>query len=493
MLKSSLVYLGQLYGLVIGIVMVPTYIRYLGIEVYGLIGFFGMLQAWLLLLDLGLSTVFLRDAARYRAGTIDLAAIRVRLRGLEMFFFALAVFFCVLTWISAPYVAEYWLKVEHIEQHELISCLYLMGGAMAVRWQVNIYRCGLLGLERQVSSTAANTLLGTLRFVGVVIVLAWISPTPSAFFTYQFVLAVIELAVFAQMMRRAVPPIEVTWTSALRELRSAIVAATALAFTSGMWVVIQNFDKLLLSRLLKLEDYAFYMVALAVANAINLLNAPILQLSQPKFTIYLESKSQDNFQRLYAQITQLVTALMVSVAGTLAVFSQEVLFVWTGNEIIARNAGPILFWYALGAGIVGVSSVPFQIQFAMGRLKLHVIGNIIFGLLLIPGIVIAAIYYGAVGVGAYWCCLSLIWLLVWIPFVHRRLLHSIGIRWYARNVGLGVTVGTLILTISRYLFTTSGSRTEIAISLTVVSSIMLLALALTVSGVRDILRERVTG
>lgn len=483
LLTSALVYLGQLYGLLIGIVMVPIYINYLGIEAYGLIGFFGMLQGWLLLFDLGLSTVFLRDASRYRAGTLGAAEIKTKLRGLEIFFSALAVVFCILTWTSTAYIAEHWLNVEHIERRELISCLYLMGGTVAVRWLVNVYRSGLLGLEKQVSSTAANVVLSTLRFIGVVAVLAWVSPTLSAFFTYQFALAVFELAVFAWMIRRAIPPLEVTTTGAVRELQSALVASASIAFTSGMWVVIQNFDKLLLSRLLRLEDYAFFMIALAVANSINLLNAPILQLTQPKFTIYLESKSEEQFPRLYAQITQVVTALMVGVAGTLAVFSQEVLFVWTANEVIAKNAGPILYWYAIGAGIVGVSSVPFQVQFALGKMKLHVIGNIIFGLLLIPGIVITATHYGAVGVGAYWCFLSLFWLLIWIPFVHRRLLPSIGIRWYARNWGLGLAIGTVILFISRQLLDTSGGRLEIAISLVLVSGVMCIFLAFTVSGV----------
>ena len=38
-------YLSQIYAAVIGVVMLPFYIRYMGAEAYGLVGFFALLQA----------------------------------------------------------------------------------------------------------------------------------------------------------------------------------------------------------------------------------------------------------------------------------------------------------------------------------------------------------------------------------------------------------------------------------------------------------------
>jgi hypothetical protein len=47
---------------------VPLYIKYLGIEAYGLIGIFVMLQAWLTLLDMG---ALGREMARFTGGGHD--------------------------------------------------------------------------------------------------------------------------------------------------------------------------------------------------------------------------------------------------------------------------------------------------------------------------------------------------------------------------------------------------------------------------------------
>lgn len=52
-LKSNIAanYASQLYTTLIGIVLVPLYLQYMGTEAYGLVGFFVMLQAWFNLLD----------------------------------------------------------------------------------------------------------------------------------------------------------------------------------------------------------------------------------------------------------------------------------------------------------------------------------------------------------------------------------------------------------------------------------------------------------
>ena len=61
-------YVSQIYVTVIGIVMVPLYLKYMGAEAYGLVGFFAMLQAWFQLLDMGLTPTMSRETARYRGG-----------------------------------------------------------------------------------------------------------------------------------------------------------------------------------------------------------------------------------------------------------------------------------------------------------------------------------------------------------------------------------------------------------------------------------------
>jgi O-antigen/teichoic acid export membrane protein len=54
--------------------MVPLYLKYMGAEAYGLIGFFSMIQVWFAILDMGLSPTVARETARYKGGATDVIA-----------------------------------------------------------------------------------------------------------------------------------------------------------------------------------------------------------------------------------------------------------------------------------------------------------------------------------------------------------------------------------------------------------------------------------
>jgi len=76
-------YASQFYVTIIYIVMVPSYIKYMGSEAYGLIGFFAMLQVWFALLDMGLTPTMSRETARYNGGATDALSYRRLVRALE--------------------------------------------------------------------------------------------------------------------------------------------------------------------------------------------------------------------------------------------------------------------------------------------------------------------------------------------------------------------------------------------------------------------------
>ncbi len=63
-------YASQLYASLLGILLVPAYIHYMGIEAYGLVGFYAMLQGWFVILDMGIAATLNREAARFCAGAV---------------------------------------------------------------------------------------------------------------------------------------------------------------------------------------------------------------------------------------------------------------------------------------------------------------------------------------------------------------------------------------------------------------------------------------
>jgi O-antigen/teichoic acid export membrane protein len=83
MINLSANYAGQFWVALMGIAFVPTYIRLIGIESYGLIGLFVLMQSMFTLLDLGLGPAIGREASKFKAGVLSLQTIIDTLRSIE--------------------------------------------------------------------------------------------------------------------------------------------------------------------------------------------------------------------------------------------------------------------------------------------------------------------------------------------------------------------------------------------------------------------------
>jgi O-antigen/teichoic acid export membrane protein len=428
----------------------PLYLRHMGAEAFGLVGFFFMLQAWLLLLDLGLSSTLSREMSLYRAGALDNVAAWQRLRCLEWLLGLMALAAVAGLILSQDSIATRWLRFEHLSSNEVADCIGAMAVAAAMRWLMGLYRAGLIGLELQMWVIGAGSLSATLKFVGVLPLLVYWSAAPRTFFYYQAVIGILEFFAFALKMYRVLPSAKASSFPAWNALRAMLPMAGAMAFLSGMWIFLTQIDKLILSRLLPLKEYGYFTLAVAAAGGVLVFVAPLNQVLQPRMTILASQGQVSDLRELYRQATQLVTATFFALGGTLALFAEPVLFVWTGDVPAARAASPVLFWYGWANALIGLLVLPFMLQFAYGYLRLHVIGNIILGCTLLPLLVYAAMKFGGVGAGATLVAANFLFLFLWVPQVHHRLLPDIVWKWPLSDVGLVATPVLGFLVISHW-------------------------------------------
>ena len=173
--------------------MIPVYIRFMGVEAYGLVGFFSMLQAWFMLLDMGLTPTMVREVARFRGGATDVLMLRRLLRALEGIFIGVGVFGAVAMIVGADSIASRWLKVERLPPEDVVHAIMLMAIIVALRWMCGLYRGVINGFEQLVWLSWFNTATATARFVLVIPVLLMVDTSATTFFAYQVVIAVVEV------------------------------------------------------------------------------------------------------------------------------------------------------------------------------------------------------------------------------------------------------------------------------------------------------------
>ena len=116
-----------------GLAFLPIYIRYFGMEAYGLVGFFAVFQAGLSLLDFGMTSVLTRETARMRSGSVSAQEVRDLLRGTELLLAGTSLIALLAVWASAGWLARHWLRVGGLPTSTVSTAILLMGMVACTR------------------------------------------------------------------------------------------------------------------------------------------------------------------------------------------------------------------------------------------------------------------------------------------------------------------------------------------------------------------------
>lgn len=467
-------YASQIYVIVLGLAVVPLYLKYMGIEAYGLVGFFTMLQAWMTLFDFGFAPALGREASKFKAGEISDATLNLFLFVLErafIFLGACLIFFC---WVSGDWVASAWLKLSGASQQDASTSIAIVGVIFSFRLLSGLYRSALLGMENQVEANVVLVFATTLRSVFVLPILIWVSNSVIAFFTFQLFATIVETGFLKIVLRRSLPARQIEkmrW----RALTELLRFSGGVAFLAWIWVATSQVDKLILSHLLPLKEYAEFILAATVAFGVYSLVTPLQQAILPRLVIFSVQNKCAEFASLYHLTTMLMVAVVTGVAGTIAAYPEQVMYAWTGERALAERVAEILRWYAAGTGFMAVAGMSYVLQAAKGSLGLHIKGNILSLLFLIPSLIVSTLHFGAVGAAMSWAVVNLFFLIFWTGIVHRKFLPELTIRWFFVDVAPGLCVAAALVLSAQITTWPFTSRS--------VSLVALILLALATTGI----------
>ena len=436
-------YLGQGWRALMSMAFIPLYIRYLGIESYGLIGIFAILQAWLGLLDMGMRPALGREMARFTGGAHDAQGIRDLLRSIEVIGVAISVAVALGIWAASGWLASDWLNAKNLPVDVVAKAFAVMGVVTALQFIESIYASCIAGLQRQVLQNAMTSIMAMARGLGAVGILVWVSPTIEAFFIWQGIISLLNVALFASVVYSTLPRV----TKPSRFSKSALTGiwrfAAGMVGINILVLLLTQTDKILLSRLLPLENFAHYSLAGVVAGSLYMLVGPIGAAYYPRFTELVTRNDELALRAVYHQGAQLVTVLMGSAAVVLMLFGGRVLRLWTADPVLAGQVAPLVAVLALGNLCNGLMWMPYQMQLAHGWTSLTIKINSVAVAILVPTILWAVPKYGAMGAAWVWVALNSGYLVFGIYFFHRRLLPTEKWRWYNQDVFIPLVAATV--------------------------------------------------
>lgn len=430
------------WSAIVGLVAVPFYLKYLGIEAYGLIGFFATTQALLSLLDFGLAPTINREVARCSASG-NMREARNLLHTLAVVYGVTAGMIALFIVALAPFIASHWLQSHSIGSATLARAVMLMGLVVACRWPIGLYLGALMGTQRLTLSSAVNVVMVTVGNFGAVGILAFVSPTIEAFFTWQasvaiFYVVVIRWISWEVIGREGVGKFDV---DGLKRIWRFSVGMTGVALSG---VILMQVDKVLMSRMLSLEDFGRYTLAGVVASGLYILLTPLFNAIYPRMSALVATGDTEKLIDLYKTGTRLFLALLFPIVVTVAMFSKDLLYLWTGNERLAISSAPIVSLFLIGTALNGVMHFPYALQLAYGTTRLPLTINAILIVITVPLTISLAKTYGPVGGAAAWAQLNGLYLFVGTWLTHHFLLKGIGAKWLLSDVALPLGMAILV-------------------------------------------------
>jgi len=344
-------YVGQAWVALMSFAFIPVYVKQLGIEAYGLIGIFAMLQVWFSLLDIGMTPTISREMARFVGGNEKPKFVLDLLRSIEIVAIAIALTASTIIWMISGWLAANWFQFEELTASSVTQAFGIMGMVASLRLLENIYRSSLIGLQRQVILNIILIIGATLRGFGAVIILIALSPTIEAFFLWQggiSIFLIISLATIVYWVLPSTKEAPVFSAEVLLKVKSFAGGVAGITF---LGLILTQLDKVLLSKILSLEAFGYYSIASVVAGSLYLLINPINQAFFPKFSELVERQDQTKIKILYHQGAQLISVLVGSTAIMLICFSKEILTLWMNDATLALEVAPLLSLVAFADAI----------------------------------------------------------------------------------------------------------------------------------------------
>ena len=408
LVNSAANLIGRAGGSVINVLAVPLYVRWLGAESFGVVAFVVSLQASLAILDLGLAMTMNREVARLEGKNPILVGNTLSTLARVYGITALTVF-CVLA-AGAPWLVDHWLHLKSLDPEEIKLCLVLAAAGIALRWPVAVYSGVIQGAQKQVLANSISGGMGLGRAAGGLAALAFVDARLEVFFTWQVIAAVIELVLTRYFAWKSLPP----ESYRLGQFDWAVLAgvwrfAAGFGLVAAVGTLVANLDRLLVARLLPLENLGLLAMLSTAAGVITLCGSAVSTAVFPQFV--KAGQAIDRETQLGIELKRslrLIAAVVVPGLLVFVFFTPSLLIVWTGNGQLPTDGVVTLRLLALGAAINAIGSPFYIIVIAHGPVRWLLAANLASLLLLIPlywfGLPLIGIALAAVG----WCLLNTI-------------------------------------------------------------------------------------
>ncbi len=396
----------------------PWYLALLGPSQFGLVGFIATLQAVLGLLDAGMSQALVREVA-LRFTAADQARYRTAnlLLGFERLYWLFALIVAGVAWWLAESIATHWLQLGALTVVDGQLAVAGAAALFAVQFPGSIYRSVLVGTQAQVVLNFLMAVAALVRHVGAVVALAfW--PALATYVVWHAATALLETLLRRLLAWRqlGVKKSDIGWH--FQELRPVLRTAGGMSAVALLGALTVQMDKIVLSRMVTLEQFGYYTVASSAALGLLLLISPLVQAVLPR-AVQLRGQPLA-LRHLSFKLMGLIAGMVIGCAAVFICCGRWLLMLWLHDATAVEVIHPLLSVLLLGTAMnafYNIGYIHWLVQERVGRILLVNGLSVVLALVLIPLLVL---WKGSLGATLGWVLINLIGLMLSLEWLKRK-------------------------------------------------------------------------
>jgi O-antigen/teichoic acid export membrane protein len=415
---------GQVVAALAGVLSVPFYLRFLGPEAIGLIGFSLGLQSLVRMLDMGMSAAVVRQMARLGGQSARGAELREFYGTFERLFVGAGLVIAAVLLALSPFLATHWLRSERLSHGQVVFAVAAIGVQSALIFVGALYHGALMGLERQVRFNSIRVIETCVSQVGAVLLLAFWTPRIEVLFGWQLLVSVVAFGFYAGAARGAMPEGQ-AGPFRFAHVRGVWKFAAGMAGITATGTVLVNMDKVLLGRWLRLASFGHYTLAFYAASLVGgLLVAPVFNALFPRNCTLVEAGDDAAQGDLYHFAMQLLVAVVWPVGVILWVFAPQVLQLWIRDAEAVDAAQRVLPFLVAGVALNTLMVPAYMLQLSHAWTTLGFRLNLVLIAAFAPALYVMTVRWGIAGAAINFAVMQGTYLVIGLPLTHRRLLRG---------------------------------------------------------------------
>ena len=364
-------FVSQFVAPALGLLLVPVYVRFLGLGGYGLVALLAALLAFSGIFTRGLGWALQREVARADS-TGDAVRVRSLVRTFELGYWAVGgVLGILLATLSGP-VSDL-LDTNGVGHGTVQTCLLVLAVRLASMFPSSVYQATLLGSRHQLVLNLVNS---TMLVLGTTASLVVVVTTRSLVGLYvaDLLTAGVTLAALRVCVRRTSPVRTPASRLSRDELRAMARMSAGLAWTQAIGMLTRQLDRFVVGGLTSLASLGVYAAGVAGGRLLSLSYNPYLTAVFPETCAIARDTPRELTGHLL-QNTRVVVLTCFGVGVPVVLCGHELLTVWLGAGRMADDGYPVLAVYVVGSMLLALADTQYQLHTALGSTRCGVVVN----------------------------------------------------------------------------------------------------------------------